>query len=400
MMYNAIAKLKSKSQKLFDPSFKLRYLVLLSRIFNEEGDETSLRPRLLWVKLILISLLGSISLATLYAFISTIDEVAIIPGELKPSGNVSGVKAVASGVVEEIVIKDGSLVDKGDVVLRLNQDVSNSKVEALEIQLNLSKTRLSDSQSSFEARDQQLRSQLKSTNYTLDTQKLIVDRYKPLVDVGAIQELQYLEQLNRLSSLESEVEQILSRISELENSYAQSKKELQGRISDINAQLIEANKFSTYLVVRSPVSGTVFDMKPKRPGYLASAGEVLFTVVPNNTLEANLTVTNQYIGFLKIGMPADVRVDAYPFTEYGSVRGSLKSISSDALPPDQEIPVPRFSATVQLDHQKLLKDGISYPLKSGQTVSANLILRKRKVITLLTDIVDRSLDSLRAVRTK
>ena len=107
MMYKAIAKLKSKSQKLFDPSFKLRYLVLLSRIFNEEGDETSLRPRLLWVKLILISLLGSISLATLYAFISTIDEVAIIPGELKPSGNVSGVKAVASGVVEEIVIKDG-----------------------------------------------------------------------------------------------------------------------------------------------------------------------------------------------------------------------------------------------------------------------------------------------------
>jgi len=371
-----------------------------SRLMREEGDESSLTPRLLWVRLIVVSLLGSISLATLYAFVATIDEVATVPGELKPAGNVSKVKAAAPGVVEEILLKDGESVRQGEIVLRLNQDVSKSKVETLKQQLILIKARLDDSKTSYQARDSQLRSELKATQFSLNTQRLIAKRYKPLVDVGAVQELQYLEQLIKLSALESQVEQTYSKISELLNSYYQNKKDIQSRIVEIESQLVEAKTLSTYQVVRSPVTGKIFDMQPKRAGYVATTGEPLFTVVPDSTLEANILVTNQYIGFLKLGMPADVRIDAYPFTEYGSVHGSLKSISSDALAPDQTVPVPRFSATIQLDQQAVVKRGVRYPLLSGQTLSANLILRKRRVITLLTDIVDRSLDSLRSVRTR
>jgi HlyD family secretion protein len=68
------------------------------------------------------------------------------------------------------------------------------------------------------------------------------------------------------------------------------------------------------------------------------------------------------------------------------------------LPPDEQNPQPRFPVLIKLDQQKLEKNGRSYALKSGETLSANLVLREKRVITLLTDVIDRALDALKPIR--
>lgn len=362
------------------------------------GDEVFLKPRLVWARSVIYTLLGSIAIATVYAFSASIDEVAVVTGELKPLGNTSTVKSLATGKVTSINRHDGDYVAEGDVVLLLDPTISRARVHSLKLQLSTIKDSLRDQSQIFQYRKQQLQSQLRALKFNLQTQKNILNRYRPLVEVGAIQELQYLEQLNRLQSTQAEYEQVNSRLGEIESDFLRQNKESLSSLSDLNRQLIESEQFARYESIRSPASGHIFDLKPKRPGYVVSAGESLFSVVPDQKLEANLIVTNQYIGFIREGMKADIRVDAYPYSEYGSILGKVTSVSSDALPPDEKIPVPRFSVTASLDSQTLEKKGKTYTLQSGQTVAANIILRKRRVATLLTDIVDRSLDSLRSIR--
>ena len=93
-----------------------------------------------------------------------------------------------------------------------------------------------------------------------------------------------------------------------------------------------------------------------------------------------------------------MRVDAFPFTQFGSIPGRLKTIGTDSLPPDQQNPLPRFPAYVSLDRPYLEKNGTRHNVSSGQTVSVNLVVRDKRVITLLTDAVQKALDSLRRIR--
>jgi len=169
-------------------------------------------------------------------------------------------------------------------------------------------------------------------------------------------------------------------------------------LSDLDRQLVEVEKAIEYEIMRSPVGGMIFDLKPSSPGYAAQANEVLVKIVPLGTLEAKIYLTNRDVGFAKPGQVAQIRVDAFPFTEFGSIAGRLKRVATESLPPDQQNPQPRFPAYVSLSTPFLEKNGTRHRVLSGQTVSVNLIVRDKRVITLLTDAVEKAIDSLRRIR--
>ncbi|MFM7426053.1 MAG: HlyD family efflux transporter periplasmic adaptor subunit, partial [Elainella sp.] len=136
----------------------------------------------------------------------------------------------------------------------------------------------------------------------------------------------------------------------------------------------------------------------KGPGYVANSNEPVLKIVPGAGLVAKVYITNQDIGFVSEGMPADVRIDTFPFSEFGDVKGTIVNIGSDALPPDQEYQFPRFPARIELDRQALAVRGSEIPLQSGMSVSANIITRKRTVMSIFLDQFTRKTDSLKNVR--
>ena len=99
-------------------------------------------------------------------------------------------------------------------------------------------------------------------------------------------------------------------------------------------------------------------------------------------------------------MNAEIRIDAYPFTQFGSVKGILRSVGEESLQPDQFNSQIRFPGYVSLSKQYLIKNDKKYKLKSGQTVTVNFIVRDKPVITLLTDVIANSWDSLRGIKTE
>lgn len=361
-------------------------------------DDSALRPRILWVRLISSSFVVAILFALLYSALAEIDEVAVVPGELKPKDTVNNVLSPVSGRIKHVHFTDGALVRKGQVILSLDPSVSSARLESLSSQLALNKSKILDQQKSYYFRRAQLSQQLSSLANSIDTRANIVQRYLPLVKQGAVQEVQYLEQLNDLQRLQSEHEQLVSRRGELDSEFKRQEKDLNALIAQLSSQFAEAKQLSQYDQVRAPLDGKIFDLRFRTPGDVVPVSSLLFKIVPSGQLEANILVPNEYIGFVRPGVSAQVRVDAYPYTRYGSISGIVKSVSSDSLPPDDRYPIPRFPSVVQLNSQFLERHGTKYQIQSGQTVSVNLILRKRRLITIVSDIFDRSADSLRSVR--
>ena len=116
------------------------------------------------------------------------------------------------------------------------------------------------------------------------------------------------------------------------------------------------------------------------------------------SIDIKIFVTNKDVGFLKPGMKAQIRIDAFPYTQFGSIPGGLKSIGTLPVEADQQNPMPRFPAYVRIDREYLEKDGEKYNISAGQSVQVNLILRDKRVISLLTDAVQKALDSLTRIR--
>jgi HlyD family secretion protein len=361
-------------------------------------QEVRLKPTPIWSQALIWTIIGTACFAFIYAIFAKIDEVVLAPGELQPLGAERPIKAPFAGLVKEILVKEGQQVSADQPLLRLDADVSRKRAETLKAQIKLERTRFDEESRSIEARAQSLKERTDGLNSSLATEKLIYSQIAPLASQGGIQKVQLLQQRNRVEQLQSEIAQSRANLQEVEAQLLKMKQESLRELSDLDRQLAEVRDTQDKEELRAPVSGVVFDLVPASPGYAASAGETLVKVVPGGVLEAKVFLTNRDVGFVKGGMPAQIRVDTFPFTQFGAIPGSLKAVGTLPQPPDEQNPQPRFPAYVSLDRDYLSRGSQRFPVSSGQSVQVNLILREKRVITLLTDAAEKMFDSLRRIR--
>ena len=361
-------------------------------------QEVQLRPAPLWSKALAWTIISTASLGFIFAVFAKIDEVVLAPGELQPLGAERPVKAPFAGVIKDIVAKEGQKVNAGDTLLRFDADVSRKRKETLETQIKLERKRFEEESRAVEARKRGVVERLNGINRSLNTESSIYTNIIPLAEIGAMQLTELLRQRNKVEQLESEAQVVKADLEEVEAQLNKLKQESLREISELERQMVEVEDTITKEKLSAPIAGIVYGMIPSSAGYAASAGETLVKVVPGGEIEAKIYITNQDVGFMKPGMKAQIRVDAFPFTQFGSITGSLKSVGTLPLEPDQQNPMPRFPAYVKIDKDYLEKDGEKYEISAGQSVQVNLILRDKRVISLLTDAVQKALDSLTRIK--
>ena len=152
-----------------------------------------------------------------------------------------------------------------------------------------------------------------------------------------------------------------------------------------------------YQKVKAPISGIVFDPAARLDGVL-QPGERILSIVPQDGLYAEVLVSNQDIGFVETGQEAKVRVDAFPYSRYGELNATVSQISADAMAPDAKYPFYRFPIKLTLDKFFLESRGAKISLMPGMSVTTNLKLREKRVISLLSDLLVDQTDSIRSIR--
>ena len=361
-------------------------------------QDVQLRPAPIWSKALAWTIIATASFGFVYAVFARIDEVVLATGELQPLGAERPVKAPFAGVIQEILVKEGQKVNLGDTLLRFDPEVSRKRKETLETQIKLERKRFEEESRSIKARKKGIQETINGVQRSLKTEMEIYTNILPLAEIGALQLTETLRQRNRVEQLESEVAQSKADLEEVEAQLLKLEQQSLREISDLERQLVEVGDIITKERLDAPVAGIIYGMVPSSPGYAATAGETLVKVVPGGEIEAKIFVTNRDVGFLESGMKAQVRVDAFPYTQFGSIPGSLKTVGTLPVEPDQQNAVPRFPAYVKLDREYLTKGDDQYEVRAGQSVQVNLVLRDKRVISLLTDAVQKALDSLTRIR--
>lgn len=188
------------------------------------------------------------------------------------------------------------------------------------------------------------------------------------------------------------------KIAEIDSQLSQKRLENKTKLAEIDAQISKAVQSVKYQQLKSPVNGTVFDLQPRATGFVIGDTKPILKIVPNDHLVASVYLTNRDIGFVREGMKVNVRVDSFPSTEFGTLKGKIVWVGSDALAPTQERQYYAFPAKIQLESQNLSVNGRLISLQSGMGVNAGIIIRKRSVMSILTDLFDKQVRSVESIR--
>lgn len=347
--------------------------------------------------------------AIIWACLSKIDVVVTSSGSVQPVGNINIVQSYAGGFVKSIDVEEGEYVHAGDVLIQLNTETLDIDQEQLETQKNVLNAQQEIYQKIQSGEDV---STIKASDYDTDLQpyiQAILDAdasYKNTLSnlekeksdaelnqqIGQLQLEEYQENGTERQAKSQKltnqqyalaVEQAELQINDTKTQYSA---QINSNISEIDTQIIEieANleKYQLskdYQNITAPVSGYVNSVSVNTIGETVTSAQELVTIVPDHTpVEMVCYVQNMDIADIEIGMEAEIKLEAYPYNKYGTVKGTVKYISPSSFVSEQLGSV--YLVKLEMDNSNENIDVIS-----GLSGSVEIKTDKRTVMEYFLD---------------
>ena len=153
----------------------------------------------------------------------------------------------------------------------------------------------------------------------------------------------------------------------------------------------KANKRNQLTKLTAPVDGTVQQLAVHTAGGVVTEAQVLLVLVPDEAeVTAEVVLENKDIGFVSAGQEAEIKLETFPFTRYGTVAATVKSVSADAVNDEKRGAI--FPVTLVLGKGVIDVDGKQVRLAPGMNVTAEIKTSQRRVIRYLFDPVKQHVD--------
>ena len=178
----------------------------------------------------------------------------------------------------------------------------------------------------------------------------------------------------------------LARLNQEKNSLFQRKSELEKQLESDKQELLQVQREITKTVVNAPVTGVILKLNLRNPYQTVRIGEEIAQIAPSNTpLVIKARVATQDIGKVKTAQKSQMRVNAYPYPDYGVLQGTVITISPDAIIPqstkDNSV-LPYYEVTIQPE-QLYLRDDPKNILQSGMEIQADIIAKNETVLKFI-----------------
>jgi hemolysin D len=356
------------------------------------------RPPQRLPRALLLTVAALLGLLIVWALFAKLDVIASAEGRLVPLTFTKVVQPADAGVVSEILVKDGDLVQEGQLLMRLDARLSQADTQALGTDVAMRKLTLkridaeladraflpskddpielyNQIEGQFRARRQAYQDAVAQENealnkaradlqasqqvlskltQTLPTYKQSAEAYKKLVQEGFVGEVVGAEKTREAIEKEQDLKAQAANVRSLEASIAQSERKVTALRSQYRSQLEnermetlsvlnrsgqelqKSNVRAGLLEIKAPNSGVVKDLAVTTKGAVVAAGALLMNVVPaNEPMQAEVLLRNEDVGFITAGQPAQIKVAAYPFQKYGLMQGKVALVSADSIDPKQ-----------------------------------------------------------------
>ncbi len=288
-----------------------------------------------------------ITIAFLVAFLfwasfTKLDEVAKCEGKIVPTTSVHVVQNLEGGIIEEIHVREGDIVNKDQILLKLNDIMlaaSNNETKA--------------------RRDSLVK--------TIDLMNKEIAITEPLETQGVVSKVEILRLQRQLF-------------------------EMTGELERLNEALYGSDDRVARAIIRAPTYGAVSRLAFKTVGAVVRPGEIIMEVVPLDDsllIEAKIRPTD--IGFIHLGQKATVKITAYDFSIYGGLEGEVENISPNTITTDKGESF--YVAWIRTQKSTLDRDGQSHPLIPGMQTEVDILTGHRTVLQYLLKPILRAKES-------
>ncbi|WP_118988054.1 HlyD family type I secretion periplasmic adaptor subunit [Photorhabdus sp. CRCIA-P01] len=215
----------------------------------------------------------------------------------------------------------------------------------------------------------------------LETERLITQQNAEL----NVLQSQYISLEERLNSLKTQKER----------EWFDKRKQAEVQLVVLEQELAKAQVREQLEIIRSPVTGTVQQLSVHTLGAVLQPAQNLMVIVPDDNVQlAEVQILNKDAGFVYPGQQVTVKVDAFPYTRYGTIDGELLNISRDSTTDEQLGLV--FPAQVSLKSNNIVIDNTRVDITPGMSIVAEIKTDQRRVIDyLLSPIREYQSEALR-----
>lgn len=344
-------------------------------------------------RLVLYGVLGLLLILLIWSIFGRLDVVAVAQGKLVPMTFLKVVQPAESGIVKELLVREGDEVKAGQVLVRMDALVSDADGRSLENELAVKRLQVrridaelagmpmkrlaEDPPALFAqvsaqhlARHQSYRDALEAERAALikaeqdhgaatqqeaklakvvpllqeqddGWQKLVKDGFsgkllamdKTRARIEAEQEL--AAQRHAVRSLSALIEQSKQKIAQITSTYRSQlqneRVEAEAQRHKLHQELSKQTHRQALLELKAPEDGIVKDLATHTAGTVVQPGTILLTLIPKDEpMQAEVSVANMDAGFVTSGQKAKIKLVTYPFQEYGMVDGTVSHISPDS----------------------------------------------------------------------
>ncbi|NUU65522.1 HlyD family type I secretion periplasmic adaptor subunit [Enterobacteriaceae bacterium BIT-l23] len=214
----------------------------------------------------------------------------------------------------------------------------------------------------------------------------------------------WLESRYNVSTMEAKVresrsgyeQQVAEQAARTAGNVRKAEEERSERLNEnalLRMQLKQLDALLAQYTLKAPVGGKVDALAFRDAGGAVEAAQEVLKIVPEGEkIGAEVWVSNQDVGFLRIGQLVTVKLDTFDFTRYGWVKGRLIYLAADATEDRENGLI--YRAVIELDSDELTIDGALKKLEPGMSVSAEIKTGKRTLLSYLLSPMLEALDDV------
>ena len=392
-------------------------------------------------RLIIVAAAIGFAMFILWAMLAQVDEVTSGQGKVIPISKAQLIQAAEPAIVEELLVRGGQRVRRGQLLARLDDTQSASELgqiqaetEALsarsarlaaegtrtsttcvgadcadeaqlrQVRESALRSRIAALQASAEQRRREA-SEAQATINSLQGSLALAQRQvamlEPLAAKNIVPQTDLLDSRREVNDLQGRIaaarEQQSRAHAAVREALAQSseagfsfRQEALNERSQVNAK-IAVNQESLRgargrlgrMELRSPVDGVVNDLQVTTIGGFVQAGQKVMEVIPmGDKLLVETRVRPSDIAFIKVGDKALVKVTAYDFSTYGGLDGRVVQVSADSIYDEVEREA-YFNVIVETDKSYLESAGRKLPITPGMMTDTQIITGRKSILSYL-----------------
>ena len=346
------------------------------------------------------------AVAILWASDAVLDEFAIGPGRVIPSRQVQTIQNLEGGILAELVVTEGQIVEKDQRLLRIDDtrftsSYREARVRRLALLATIARLTaeahgrqpvfpkevrrgaphlVASETELFESRRRALEETLAGIKRSLELATQELKMSEPLVAQGALSEVEVLRLRRQVNELKTAIDDRRNRfVAQANEELAKTRNELAGLVE---ASVAVADRVKR-TVVRSPVRGVVNKINMTTIGAVIQPGASIMEIVPlEDTLLIEAQIRPEDIAFIHPGQPATVKITAYDYSIYGGLPGKVTHVSADSLL-DEKRGLSYYKALVRTEAASIQYQGKSLPIIPGMVATVDVLTGSKTVLDYL-----------------